>query len=290
MGLKEIKSRIGSVQSTRKMTKAMKMVSIARLRSAQSRILNLRDYARALEGVLADIVLAQKISHPFLEQKKIFKKTLFVVVTSDRGLCGGFNGNISRFVEKTLNKKQYEIQDLFFVGRKGMEYFKFRGLKGQDTILNLAKEVSYALAAQTAHKLMESVVSGSYEAVFIIYNEFKSIVTPRVVCERILPFDLNAEALLEKRKKSPPPKDLIFEVPPRKLLEILLKRHFSIQIYRCLCESVAAEHGARMAAMENATKNAGDMLSHLKLTYNKLRQSAITTELTEIVAGVEALK
>lgn len=288
-GLKEIKNRIGSVKNTRQMTKAMKMVSTARLRGAQNRILNLRDYARALEQVLADIVLSQKVSHPFLEQKKSLKKTLFVVVTSDRGLCGGFNGNICRFVEKVLNEKEYEVQDLFFVGRKGLEYFRFRGYEGKGKIINLVKKVSYSLAAQIANQLMEFVVSGSYEGVFIIYNEFKTLITPRVACERILPFDLYSEFLSQRDEKLLV-QDFLFEVPPEELLEALLDRYFSIQIYRCLCESVAAEHGARMAAMENATKNAGDMVSRLTLTYNKLRQSAITTELTEIISGVEALK
>ena len=288
-GLKAIKTRIGSVTSTSQMTKAMKMVSTARLRGAQNRILNLRDYARALERVLADIVLSQKVSHPFLEQKKDIKRVLFVVVTSDRGLCAGFNGNICRFVEKVLNESKYEIRDLFFVGRKGLEYFKFRGYKGKDTIFNLTKEVSYALAARIARQLMDFLVSGNYEGVYIIYNEFKTLITPQVVSERVLPFDLHSEFLSKKSEKLSS-KNFIFEVPPEKLLKELLDRYFSTQIYRCLCESVAAEHGARMAAMENATKNADEMLSHLTLTYNKLRQSAITTELTEIVAGVEAMK
>ena len=288
-GLKEIKTRIGSVKNTRQMTKAMKMVSTARLRGAQNRILNLRDYARALEQVLADIVLSQKANHSFLEQKEHFKKTLFVVVTSDRGLCGGFNGNICRFVESILNEKKHDSQNLFFVGRKGLEYFKFRGFEGKGKIINLVKEVSYSLAAQIAQRLMEFVVSGSYDGVFIIYNEFKTLITPRVVSERILPFDLHSEFLSQKKEKLLA-QDFLFEVPPEQLLKALLDRYFSTQIYRCLCESVAAEHGARMAAMENATKNAGEMISHLTLTYNKLRQSAITTELTEIVAGVEALK
>lgn len=288
-GLKAIKTRIGSVKSTGQMTKAMKMVSTARLRGAQNRILNLRDYARALERVLADIVLSQSVRHPFLEQKKNLKRVLFVVVTSDRGLCAGFNGNICRFVEKVLSESKYETKDLFFVGKKGLEYFKFRGYEGKDQIFNLTKEVSYTLAARLARQLMDFLVSGNYEGVYIIYNEFKTLITPRVVSERVLPFDLHSEFLSKKSEKLSP-ENFIFEVSPEKLLKTLLDRYFSTQIYRCLCESVAAEHGARMAAMENATKNADEMLSNLTLTYNKLRQSAITTELTEIVAGVEALK
>lgn len=288
-GLKAIKTRIGSVRSARQMTQAMKMVSTARLRGAQNRIFNLRDYARALERVLADIVLSQNVSHPFLEQKQNLKRVLFVVVTSDRGLCASFNGNICRFVEKVLSESEYETKDLFFVGKKGLEYFKFRGYEGKDQIFNLTKEVSYTLAARLAHRLMDFLISGNYEGIYIIYNEFKTLITPRVVSERVLPFDLQSEFLSQKSEKLST-ENFIFEAPPEELLKTLLDRYFSTQIYRCLCESVAAEHGARMAAMENATKNANDMLSNLTLTYNKLRQSAITTELTEIVAGVEALK
>ena len=290
-GLKEIKTRIGSVKNTQKMTKAMKMVSAARLRSAQNRILNLRGYAYALEEVLRDVVLSQRVQHPFLEQKteKDLNKVLNVVMTSDRGLCGAFNGNICRFTEELLKEKKYKIQELFFIGKKGHDYFKFRGASSQGVILNLVKEISYPLAAKIARELMEKILSGDYEGVFIIYNEFKSVIAPRIVCERFLPFDLSSERLSQKRENLFS-RDILFEVSPKKLMDSLLERYFSIQIYRCLCENVSAEHGSRMTAMENASKNAEDVADSLTLKYNKLRQSSITIELIEIVSGAESLK
>ena len=288
-GLKEIKTRIGSVQNTQKITKAMKMVSAARLRSAQRRIFNLRGYAHSLEELLKDVILSQRVEHPFFEQKKELKKVLIVIMTSDRGLCGAFNGNICRFTEEFLKKRQYPIQELFFVGKKGHDYFKFRGLSSQGLVLNLVKEISYPLSAKIAQELMDKILSGDYDGVFVIYNEFKSIINPKIVCERFLPFDLSSKRLSQNRK-SLFSKDILFEVSIDKLLDSLLERYFSIQIYRFLCENVAAEHGSRMTAMENATKNAKDVAQTLSLKYNKMRQSSITTELIEIVAGAESLK
>ena len=270
------------------MTKAMKMVSAARLRSAQNRILNLRSYAHALQEVMRDIRQSRRISHPFLEKFEEPRSVLTVVVTSDRGLCGGFNGNICRFTEKFLKESSsFEKKDLFFIGRKGRDYFKFRGIEGTGTILNLVKEVSYPLSARIARDLMDHISNGKYDGVFIIYNEFKNVITSRVIKERFLPFD---ETLFAEKPEKTSSEDLLFEVEPQKLLSSLLERYFSVQLYRCLCESVAAEQGSRMTAMENATKNAGEVISTLTLTYNKLRQSAITTELTEITGGVEAMK
>ena len=289
--LKEIKTRIGSVKNTGQMTKAMKMVSTARLRSAQSRILNLRGYAHNLEELLKDVILSQKISHPFFEQKtkEELQRVLFVVMTSDRGLCGAFNGNICRFTEEFLKKKESPQQELFFIGKKGHDYFKFRGYDSQDLILNLVKEISYPLSAKIAKQLMDKILLEGYDGVFLIYNEFKSIIAPRIVCERFLPFDLSSERLSQARETLFS-RDILFEVSAQELLNSLLERYFSVQIYRCLCENVAAEHGSRMAAMENATKNAEEVGKNLNLQYNKLRQSSITTELIEIVSGAESLK
>ena len=289
--LKEIKTRISSVKNTKQMTKAMKMVSAARLRSAQNRILNLRGYANNLEELLKDVILSQKISHPFFEQKtrEELKKVLIVILTSDRGLCGAFNGNICRFTEEFLKKKEYPQQELYFIGKKGWDYFKFRGYSSQDLILNLVKEISYPLAAKIAKQLMNKILIDNYDGVFIIYNEFKTVITPRIVCERFLPFDLSSERLSQTRE-SLFSRDILFEVSAEELLDSLLERYFNIQIYRCLCENVAAEHGSRMAAMENATKNAEEVGRALNLKYNKLRQSSITTELIEIVSGAESLK
>ena len=267
------------------------MVSTARLRSARERIVNLRAYALALEELLKDVVLSGRLSHPFLEQKSSFDKILLVIMTSDRGLCGAFNANICRFAEGLLQGQKEggkQAQELFFIGKKGHDYFKFRGVAAQGLVLNLAREISYPLAVRIAGELTAKILSMDYDGVFVVYNEFKSVTNPRIVKERFLPFDLHSKRLSGKGQNLLS-KDILFEVSPEKLLRHLLRRYFSIQIYRCLAENVAAEHGSRMAAMENASKNASSAVDSLSLQYNKLRQSSITTELTEVVAGAESL-
>ena len=286
--LKDIRSRIGSVKNTQQITRAMKMVSAAKLRRAQNNIVNLRPYAKELLKVIADISITQRVSHPLLNPVADPKNVLLVVITSDRGLCGGFNANINRFAMNYYkeNQSKYETMDLLCVGRKAGEFFKKRGVTPKKTILNLAREISYDLAADVANDLMEHFTEGHYDSIYLIYNEFKSAISQEVVCERLLPIEVKEAHLNDEILASP---DLIFEPAPEKIIEDLLVKHFSIQVYRCLSESVAAEHGARMAAMENATKNAGETISNLTLTYNKMRQAAITTELIEITSGAEAL-
>jgi F-type H+-transporting ATPase subunit gamma len=289
--LRDIRNRIQSVKNTQQITRAMKMVSAAKLRRAQHNIVNLRPYARQILSVIADIAVTHRVHHPLLSTNVDPKKVLMVVVTSDRGLAGGFNNNLNRFAFKfyTENKAKYDTMDLLFVGRKGADYFRNRKVQSIDTILNLAREISYEMATKVAERLMESFISGGYDAVFLVYNEFKSAIAQELICERLLPVDLS-NARLAMEGKMPFSRDMIFEPEPEQIIDDLLKKHFAIQVYRVMCESVAAEHGARMAAMENATKNAGEMIRSMTLTYNKLRQASITTELIEITSGAEALK
>lgn len=267
------------------------MVSAAKLRRAQQNIQNLRPYAKHLLSVIADVAVTQRVKHSLLETNPNPKRVMVVVLTSDRGLCGGFNSNINRFAYRFYldNKSKYDEMDFLFVGRKGSDFFRNRKVDGLETILNLAREISYTLAAGVAKRLMDSFTEGGYDAVYIIYNEFKSAISQEVVCEQLFPVDIS-EAHLGEESKTSFAADLIFEPEPQKIIEELLVKHFSVQVYRCMCESVAAEHGSRMAAMENATKNAGEMIANLTLTYNKLRQASITTELIEITSGAEALK
>jgi F-type H+-transporting ATPase subunit gamma len=289
--LKDIRNRIQSVKNTQQITRAMKMVSAAKLRRAQQNIVNLRPFARQILSVIADIASTHRVRHPLLSTNENPKKVLFVVVTSDRGLAGGFNSNLNRFAWKFYNdnKAAFETTDFLFVGRKGSEFFKARKVLGIDTILNLAREISLDLASGVADRLMEAFINGGYDAVYLIYNEFKSAIAQELKCERLLPVDLT-NARLDEEGKMPFSKDMIFEPAPEVIIEDLLKKHFAIQVYRAMSESVAAEHGARMAAMESATKNAGEMIRNMTLTYNKLRQGNITTELIEITSGAEALK
>lgn len=288
--LKQIRARIGSVTNTQKITRAMKMVSAAKLRKAQENIINLRPYAKEIFSIITDIASTQRVIHPLLSTGSQTKKLLLVVVTSDRGLCGGFNGNINRFTEKLINetKNEYEVLDCLFVGKKSLEYFKSRNIQGIDSIMNLAKEISYTMAADVAEKLMKSYIEGGYDEIKLIYNEFKTAISQELVCETLLPINFKSSRLSED-KESMFSKDLIFEPEPDKIINELLHKHFAVQVFRCLSESVAAEHAARMTAMENATSNADDMISKLTLTYNKIRQASITTELIEITSGAEAL-
>ncbi len=289
-GLKEIRTRISSVKNTGQITQAMKMVATAKLRKAQSRILNLRPYAKNLLSVMADIAFSCEISHPLLEreQSSTTGRTLLVVFTSDRGLCGGFNNNICRYAESFHSSHKEKNQfDFFFIGRKAKNYFRFRGISSVNEIFNLDRNISYPLASEVAKELIDFFKKGSYKKIQFIYNSFQSIVSQKVVREIFLPVDISEAPLKSQNIFS---KSLIFEIPPEELIEDLIEKHFTVQVYRCMCESIAAEYGARMSAMENASKNAKEMISRLTLEFNKLRQSSITKELLEVSSGAEAMK
>jgi F-type H+-transporting ATPase subunit gamma len=289
--LKDIRSRIDSTKNSQQITRAMKMVSAAKLRRAQHSIVNMRPYANTLLSVISDIAVSKRIHHPLLEAHAEPKRILLVVLTSDRGLCGAFNTNVCKFAERYIaeNRNRFEHIDFLFIGRKGSDFFKRRNFKPIDTILNLSKDVSYEMAAGVAGRLMTAYQSEEYDEIRLIYNEFKSAIQQQVVCETLLPIDIESAATLHKGTAGFPP-DMLFEPAPAEVIDDLIAKHFNVQVYRCMSESVAAEHGARMSAMENATKNAGEIINSLTLTYNKLRQASITTELIEITSGAEALK
>jgi F-type H+-transporting ATPase subunit gamma len=288
--LKDIRLRIDSTKNTQAITRAMKLVSAAKLRRAQHNIVNLRPYAHSLLTLIADVRATQQVEHPLLTATDEPKRILLVIVTSDRGLCGAFNTNINKNAERwyRANAAKFEKVDVLFVGRRGADYFRRHQVKPVDTILNLARDVSYSLGEKVADRVMEAYATGEYDEVKFIYNEFKSAIQQNVVVETLLPVNLEAATLTKGIGGFPP--DMIYEPAPAVLIEQLLQKHFSVQVYRALSESVAAEHGARMTAMENATKNAGELIRTLTLTYNKVRQAAITTELIEITSGAEALK
>lgn len=293
--LKDIRLRIDSTKNTQQITKAMKMVSAAKLRRAQLNIVNMRPYAQGLMTVIADVATTQAVNHPLLEKKTEIdarlKKVLLVVVTSDRGLCGAFNTNVSKFAERYLkeNTGKFAKIDMLMIGRKGSDYFRRRGKVAVDTILNLSKDISHTLASSISHRVIEMYKAGEYDEVRIIYNNFVSAISQTVICETLLPVDIEKASTLNSGVGGFPA-EMIYEPSPAEIIDELVLKHFDIQVYRCLSESVAAEHGARMTSMENATKNAGEMIRTLTLTYNKARQAAITTELIEITSGAEALK
>ncbi len=288
--LKDFRDKIASTQKTKQTTKAMKMVSAAKLRRSQENIFNARPYAKKLLDVIYRMAMNTTISHPFLKRDHASHekpKLLLVIVTSDRGLCGGFNNAICKYTEKFLKeeKDSYEKIDFIFIGRKGANYFKRKGFTSQKDILNLARNINYQLAADISENILEAYSSQEYTQVHLIYNEFKSALAQDVVDEQILP--VQKEDVEDTHQSFSG--DFIFEPKIEDILDTLLKKHFAIQIYRCLQESVASEHGARMSAMENATKNAGEVISRLSLEYNKARQAKITTELIEITSGANAL-
>ncbi|MCX7675377.1 MAG: ATP synthase F1 subunit gamma [Bdellovibrionaceae bacterium] len=292
--LKDIRLRIEATKNTQQITKAMKLVAAAKLRKAQHQIQALRPYAYGLMDVIQRLAKDEQIKHPFLprvgtESSDTKPKLLLVVLTSDRGLCGGFNAQIIKFTDQFLkhNKELYEKIDVIFVGKKAAEFFTRRGVQAKEAFQKLDRDISYEYAANMAEKFMQAFMSGDYTEVKFIYNEFKSAISQKVTIEQIIPVQYPESTNSDDRNVALA--DFIFEPAPELILDQLLKKHFTVQTYRCLCESIAAEHGARMTAMENATNNCKELIHKLTLTYNKLRQEKITTELIEIVSGAEAL-
>jgi F-type H+-transporting ATPase subunit gamma len=282
--LKAIRNRIQSVKGTQKITRAMKMVAAAKLRRAQENILALRPYAADVMKVLADVAaLTEADDHPLLARRDP-NKVMLVVLTSDRGLCGGFNTNINKNTDEYVrkNKESHEDISLGIIGRKGLEYFRRRDFHVRHEILNVFEDLSWKKAADVARTIIHDYSQGELDAVYLVYNEFKSVISQKVVIEPLLPI-VPAEA--EEGRF-----EFIYEPNKKALLDRLLPMYVEVEVYRALLESVASEHGARMTAMDNATKNAGEMIDSLTLQYNKARQAAITSELLEVVGGAEALK
>ena len=285
---KDIRVKIASTTKTQQTTRAMKMVSAAKLRRAQNNIVNARPYAQRILSMIRKIAITQQVEHPLLAKPREGGGLLAVVVTSDRGLCGAFNNNVIKQAKAfyDVNVGKFEKIDFLFIGRRGNDYFKRRGISAVDVLTNLANDISYGFARSASERLLEAFLEGKYSQIRLVYNEFKSALSQNVVDEVLLPLD-TSHAVEGFGTFS---KEYIFEPEAAEVVDQLIRKHFAIQVYRCLLESIASEHGARMTAMENATKNAGEMIRSLTLTYNKVRQAAITTELIEITSGAEALK
>jgi F-type H+-transporting ATPase subunit gamma len=290
--LKAIKKRITSVKNTRQITKAMKMVSAAKLRRAQEAVVAARPYADKLQQVLASLARRDdQDAHPLLAQRDK-GKALVVLVTSDRGLCGGFNANVSKTVERYIraNAEGFEQLDLLLIGRKGNDYLKRRPgmsiFKVYENFLGTG-QVSYAPASLIGKELVALFESGQYDAVFLAYNAFRSAISqePRIV--PLLPIDAGGE---DESAGGEYLADYIYEPSASAVLDQLLPKYIEVQIFRAFLESVASEHGARMSAMDSASKNASEMIGKLTLQYNRARQAAITKELMEIISGAESIK
>ena len=280
--LLDIRRRIRSVKNTQQLTKAMKTVSAAKLRRAQERVVSARPYANQLRHVLAGLAgRIENVVHPLLEVRPE-KRILLLVVTADRGLCGGFNSNLTKAAQNFLRRHDGEDVRLFTVGKKGRDFFRRRGANLVGEYTNFFSKLDVAHAKDIAQQLIEMYSKSEIDAVYITYNEFKSAIQQRIVVEKLLP--LGGADL----KDTVPGVDYIFEQPPQEILNRLLPRYVEIEVYRALLESVAAEHGARMAAMDTASRNAGDMIESLTLNMNRVRQAAITREIIEVVGGAGA--
>ncbi|MGH8734793.1 MAG: ATP synthase F1 subunit gamma [Burkholderiales bacterium] len=279
----DIRRRIRSVKNTQQITKAMKMVAAARLRRAQDRILATRPYALEIKKVIGNLAAhAGELEHPLLEVRPE-KKVLLVVVTGDKGLAGSFNANVLRRSSELIPRLP-EIE-LLLLGRKGADFFRRRAFPVRKAHTTLFSNVTYAQAQEIAGDLAKAYAEGEYDAVHVVYNRFKSIIAQELTEERLLPVPTGGG---EERTRSG--RQYIFEPKAEEILEELLPRYVTFQVYRILLESQAAEHAARMTASDSATKNAGEIIERLTLRYNRARQAAITTELIEVVSGANALE
>ena len=259
------------------------MVSAAKLRRAQEAILRARPYAgRILEVVRSLMARSEIRRHPLLEEREE-KSIQLVVVTADKGLCGAFNANIVKAAEGFIREKGDRSLDLFCVGRKGLDYFGKRTTPIRHRQVNLFQRIEYGHAREITGKLVSQFLSGERDAVYLLYNEFKSVIQQRIVVERLLP--IPPIALTPEQN----PVDYIYEQPAAEILNTLMPRHVEVQVFRALLESSAAEHGARMTAMDAATNNAVEMIESLTLTMNRARQAGITKEIIEVVSGAAAL-
>jgi F-type H+-transporting ATPase subunit gamma len=284
--LKEIKRRIQSVKNTQQITKAMKLVAASKLRKAQEAILDARPYAIKMMDVINHLAArCNSDLHPLLDDRE-GKRTLLLIITSDKGLCGGFNGSIIRKTAQYLKDNDQDENSLIVAGKKGNDIFCNRPVTIVEDLVGWTKDFDYLKGQAIGENLANMFMENKIDKVLVIYNEFKSVMQQEVIVEQLLPV---VPEKMEQDKDSVTV-DYIYEPDEETILNELLKRYIAVEVYRAFLESSASEHGARMTAMDSASRNAGEMIDGLTLTYNKARQAYITKELIEIVNGAEALK
>lgn len=286
--LQSLRRKIAAVKNTQKITKAMKMVAAAKLKRAQDRILAARPYGHRLRDVIANLSRrVNRASHPLL-QKRTGRRIEVLVVTSDRGLCGAFNANIVRKAVEFIRQSEARgaTVTLSIIGRKGRDFFRRRPWPIRQQWVGVFDRLTYEHGIDIGQDLIEQYTKGTFDELYVIYNEFKSAIQQRVIVEKFFPIEaIDDPGGIERMGGS-----YLYEPDEDELLAALLPKHFQTQAFRVLLESSAAEHGARMAAMDGATRNAGELIKRINLYYNKTRQAAITKELMDIVGGAEALK
>ncbi len=283
--LKDIRKRIASVKSTQQITKAMKMVAAAKLRRAQENITHARPYADKMKEVIGSLSLrVDPTRHPLLVRREIRKREI-LMITSDRGLCGGYNQNVIREVVHLLKEKEENVEvQLNIIGRKGLDYFKRRDYPIRKEYRNILADIDYRVAAEVGKDIVAAYEAEEFDELLIVYNRFRSAISQVVTVQRLLPIEpieVPEDAVVT---------EYIYEPSEEAILSQLLPRYVEVQIFRSMLEALASEYGARMTAMESATNNASEMIDRLTLDMNRARQAAITKELMEIVGGAEALK
>jgi F-type H+-transporting ATPase subunit gamma len=309
----DIRRRIRAVKSTQQITKAMKMISASKLRRAKERVISSRPFAQQMARVLNNLAArVDPSTHPLLAEPepRADARTLLIVVTADKGLCGGFNTNVIKAASGFIAATGASEIELGLVGRKGRDFFRRRGFEVLIEEIGIFQKVRYADAQRIAQAAIEAFTSGHVQSVSIVYNEFKSVMQQRVVIARLLPIprgelegagatgDANVAAAFGAPRgaraggsggsREESDVEYLYEPDPAKIFAELLPRHVEIQIYRALVESAAAEHAARMTAMDAATKNSGEIIESLTLYMNKVRQAAITREIIEVVSGAQS--
>jgi F-type H+-transporting ATPase subunit gamma len=286
--LRDIQRRIVGVKSTQQITKAMKMIAAARLRKAQSNIINARPYTDKISSMISKLPVEEDLnSNPFFELREV-KNVAIVVVAADRGLCGSFNQNIfketERYIKEEISANQINYR-LFCIGKKSIDYFSKRDYKIFNSSSGIFSSLNYGSALSICDSIIPMFLNETFDKVILIYNSFVSIIRQKIVNKQILP--IQAENTEEGTSED---SNFIYEPNRGHIFEYLIPKHLKAQVWRALLESYAAELSARMTAMDNATTNADEMIKSLNLTYNKERQAAITKEILEIVSGANALK
>jgi F-type H+-transporting ATPase subunit gamma len=275
----DIRRRIRSVKNTEQITKAMKMVSASKLRRAQEAMFAARPYARKMLEVLRSMASrANPAAHPLLEERTV-RKIALVVVTADKGLCGGFNANILRAAAQFLAEQGGRDVELTLVGRKGRDYFRRRHHEIRNELVGVFQPLRYATAQTIAKDVITVFTSGEVDQVYLVHNEFKSVIQQRIVVDQLLPVARDVADAQE------PPLDYLYEPDPAGIFAGVLPKYVEVRVWQALLESAAAEHGARMTAMDAATRNASEAIDRLTLYMNKVRQAAITKEIIEVVSG-----
>jgi F-type H+-transporting ATPase subunit gamma len=289
--LKEVRNRIKSVQSTQQITKAMKMVSAAKLRKAQDAIIQMRPYAQKLQDMLSNIVSNSDGSvNMKLAAERPVNKVLVILVTSDRGLCGGYNANLVKLARLTIAEQYAEQQQkgnvqVWGIGKKGFEAMLRNGYKTSDTYKDIFLHLTFENVQQASAAAMDAFVKGEFDVVELVYSQFKNAATQQFKLERFLPIP----KVVSKEGAAKTKSDFIFEPGKEELVTELMPKILNTQLFKAVLDANASEHGARMTAMDKASDNANELLRSLRISYNRARQAAITTELTEIVSGAAAL-